>query len=270
MNNLTSLKLLVDSAVQNWAKGYTDKGELGEAVAYAVRGGKRLRPIMLLTGASLVGGDIDKAMPYAIAIELIHNYSLVHDDLPCMDNDDLRRGELTVHKKYGEWLALLVGDALLNSAFEILFQNAKDERAINASSILAKSSGINGMVYGQFLDLSHCNQLEKIFLYKTGKLFEGALLAGATLFTDDKEILDTLVEFSHRFGLAFQIADDLDDFDQGIIFEEELNYAKLYGRDFAINELDSLVKSAKNLADKFKNPQLLLELLGFFGKYIKL
>lgn len=259
---------MVDTAVQNWAKGNVDKGELGEAIAYAVRGGKRLRPIMLLTGASLVGGNLEQALPFAIAIELIHNYSLVHDDMPCMDNDDLRRGELTVHKKYGEWLALLAGDALLNSAFELLLKNSHDEKTLKAAAILANSSGVGGMIFGQYLDLSKSNQLEEIFLYKTGKLFEGAMLSGATLFTDDEETLKDLKEFSNKFGLAFQIADDIDDFDDNKIFENELNYAQLNGRVFSIAKLENLVNNVKALALKFKNPQLLLELLGFFEKYI--
>lgn len=189
-------------------------GVVGEACRYHLSsGGKRIRPVLLLHFAK----DTEKALPFALALELIHNYSLVHDDLPAMDDDDYRRGQETVHKKYGEAIGILAGDALLNTAFEILLEgiakNPTRER-IQAAREIGHCAGIYGMIYGQELDMDESPKVEEMIHYKTGKLFEAAMMAGGLL--GKKENLEELLEFSRIFGLLFQITDDLQDLDEDI------------------------------------------------------
>lgn len=200
------------------------KGELSQNLCEAVRysalaGGKRIRPALCIITAQVFGCSSEAVMRAACAFELIHTYSLIHDDLPAMDNDDYRRGKLTNHKIYGEATAILAGDALLTLAFEWLSDLTKygisSDKTIRIISIAAKASGSMGMIGGQMLDLESENNkidliaIEKIHKAKTGALIiaptlTGAILAGAT----DEEI-DVLRDYSEKIGLLFQIADDI-------------------------------------------------------------
>ena len=192
-----------------------------QAMRYAVvNGGKRLRPILVLEGARLVGGDMKKALPLACAVEFVHSYSLVHDDLPAMDDDDLRRGQPTCHKVFGEALAILAGDALLTRAFEMpgLLMDDPEIRpdgVLKAWHELARAAGSQGMIAGQVVDLESegkavsAETLSYMYQNKTGALFKASLKGGAMLFGADEEQLQALDRFAEHFGMAFQITDDI-------------------------------------------------------------
>ena len=183
-------------------------------------GGKRLRPVLTLECCKIVGGDIKKAMPFACAIEMIHTYSLIHDDLPAMDDDDYRRGRLTSHKKFGEAMAILAGDSLLNKAFEVAVDESLKTGidpliALKAISVIAQASGTEGMIGGQVVDLEaenkmiHVDHLRYMHLHKTGALIVASAKAGAISGGASEEEVKALETYSRNLGLAFQIKDDI-------------------------------------------------------------
>ncbi len=191
----------------------------GEAISYALGGkGKRIRPFLFLQAFTMYSSREEKALPFACAIEAIHTYSLVHDDLPVMDDDDFRRGRLTAHRVYGEANALLVGDALLTVACELMTSTGKDfpPRTVQkAMEVVLKASGPEGMVGGQYLDLKgegrklELFQLEEIHRSKTGALITASLLSGGILGEAPEEDLEALRTYGEELGLLFQITDDL-------------------------------------------------------------
>jgi geranylgeranyl diphosphate synthase type II len=185
---------------------------LHKAMRYSVfAGGKRLRPILAMASFEAVGGGGKAILPVACALEMIHTYSLIHDDLPCMDDDDLRRGKPTLHKVYGDGMAVLAGDALHALAFELLLQ-AKNPQVVYE---VAKAIGTEGMIGGQVKDLEaegkkvSLKQVEYIHTHKTGKLLRASVRAGAVLGGADKATLSALSSYGEKFGLAFQIVDDI-------------------------------------------------------------
>lgn len=191
--------------------------ELLNAVRYsALAPGKRLRPFLVVRCCELVGGDIDEAWWAAAAIESVHAFSLIHDDLPAMDDDDVRRGQPTCHKKFGEAQAILAGDALVVLAFELLSQATEDPR-VNCELVgeLASATGWRGMIGGQAVDVASQSAavardlVEIIHLQKTSRLFECACRMGAIVGRADAEAVDELARFGQMVGLAFQIGDDL-------------------------------------------------------------
>lgn len=193
---------------------------LGEAMAYSALGqGKRLRPFFVCESASLLGADRQSALRVGAALECIHCYSLVHDDLPAMDDDDLRRGKPTSHIKFDEATAILAGDGLLTIAFEILAdEKTHKDPAIRSRLVLelAKAAGHNGMVGGQMLDLEAekrgrqtLEEIIEIQSLKTGALFHFSLIAGAILADGTREQFNALATYAEKVGLAFQIADDI-------------------------------------------------------------
>jgi len=198
-------------------KAYVDAWEgapdaLREAVCYSLfAGGKRLRPALALGAAEIVGGDEAVALPAACAIEMIHTYSLIHDDLPAMDDDDLRRGRPTLHKAHGQAMAILAGDALLTMAFDVLADTG-DVRVVRE---VARAAGVAGMVGGQVIDLHSegrtigLDDLRRMHAYKTGALIRVAVRTGAILAGADDAALAALTAFGEHVGLAFQIADDV-------------------------------------------------------------
>jgi geranylgeranyl diphosphate synthase type II len=214
----------IDAALGRFLK--TDEGcpaQLAEAMRYAVLGpGKRLRPRLVLLAAEACSGSIDEAMPAACAVEMVHAYSLVHDDLPAMDDDDLRRGRATCHKVFGEATAILVGDALLARAFELLAGEVQmPERAARCCAVLARAAGATALVGGQADDCTtpplapphqgegNVKKLESIHRRKTGALIVASLeLGGIVAGASDAE-LEPLHEYGRHLGLAFQITDDL-------------------------------------------------------------
>ena len=218
-------KKMIDEHLLDFLPNIDNKSiSLYESMKYSLTaGGKRIRPVLLLAACDFAGGDVREALPYACAMEYIHTYSMIHDDLPAMDNDDLRRGVPTNHKVYGEALAILAGDGLLTSAFEAMNkdlmlylddanQMAKRIRAINA---IAKGSGCRGMVAGQVSDIEGENNeysnemLEYIHINKTGALIISAIKAGLYLGNPTKDMLSNLDIYSENLGLAYQIADDI-------------------------------------------------------------
>jgi geranylgeranyl diphosphate synthase, type II len=212
------LRQRVDRALGDYC---TSRGgcpdDLLEAIRYSLLApGKRLRPILVLMAAEACGTSGDEAMPAACAVEMVHAYSLVHDDLPAMDDDDLRRGQPTCHKKYGEAMAILAGDALLTLAFETLARQIRSPQvAVACCEALARAAGSRGMVGGQADDcmgrLEHGNieTLESIHNRKTGQMIRVSLQLGALVAGADDTRIQALDEYGRRLGLAFQITDDL-------------------------------------------------------------
>jgi len=187
---------------------------LKQSMKYSINaGGKRLRPIILLeVFKALSDKSIDSVLNYACAIEMIHTYSLIHDDLPAMDNDELRRNKPTNHIVYGEDIAILAGDGLLNCAMEILIDEIIDEKTKKASQIISKACGVSGMISGQVYDVVSIKdekELDLLHQLKTGELIKCALLSGAYLAGATKEKIDLLYEYGNRIGIAFQISDDI-------------------------------------------------------------
>ena len=198
----------------------TPASTLERAMHYAVMGGgKRLRPILVLETCLACGGDDTTALPPATALEMIHTYSLVHDDLPAMDDDDLRRGRATTHKVFGEAMAILAGDALLTLAFRILADTPSGDALATARcravSLMAERAGVTGMVGGQVADLEAEGQplrrerLEWIHRHKTGALLRASVELGAILAEADDTVLHALRRYGDALGLAFQISDDI-------------------------------------------------------------
>ncbi len=191
--------------------------EVVRAARYSIMSsGKRIRPILLLEFYKLCGGDDDCAYNFACALEMIHTYSLIHDDLPCMDNDDFRRGKPSCHKQFGETMALLAGDALLTEAFNAASRTMgiPAERIVEAMTLLSANAGINGMIGGQVIDLINTDQISaedtmQMYKLKTGALINSATVCGAILAGADEEKKAAAAEYAEKLGLAFQIIDDI-------------------------------------------------------------
>jgi len=208
----------VEQALSGWVAADAPAG-LGEAMRYAVLdGGKRLRPLLVLAAAEAVGGNPEAALRAACAAELIHAYSLVHDDMPCMDNDVLRRGKPTVHVKFGEAGALLAGDALQALAFELLTpDDGRVPEAMQARlcRLLARAAGSAGMAGGQAIDLASVGvrldeaRLREMHRLKTGALLQGSVLMGAACGETTAAELRALADYGAAIGLAFQVVDDI-------------------------------------------------------------
>lgn len=245
---------------------------LNEAMHYSLMaGGKRLRPILLMAAADAVGGKGENFLRVACAMEMIHSYSLIHDDLPAMDNDDFRRGKPTNHKVYGEAVAILAGDGLLTMAFEVMCQqkNTSAENLLRVIAEMSKAAGPNGMVGGQAIDLASEDKtidqetLKIMHQAKTGALFKAAIRSGAILADASKEELEALTCYAENFGLAFQITDDILDVTGTAdkigkpIGSDERNHKSTY---VTLSSLDI----AKRMADETVSQAL--ENLKIFGK----
>ena len=210
--------------------------EVIEASRYSLLlGGKRIRPIIMLEFCKLFGGDINDAVNFAVALEMIHTYSLIHDDLPCMDNDDLRRGKPACHIKYGEDIALLAGDTLLTESFKIVADAPIDDaKKVKAISILAKRAGLHGMIGGQVMDLSFevkkptLKELHAMYIKKTGCLISAAAEIGTIIGGGDDKDIEIATNYALNVGLAFQIIDDILD-----ITSDETVLGKPIGSDVA-------------------------------------
>jgi geranylgeranyl diphosphate synthase type II len=232
-----------------------------EAMRYSLLGGgKRLRPILALMAAEACGAEPESAMPAACALEMVHTYSLIHDDLPSMDDDDLRRGRPTCHKAFDEATAVLAGDGLLTLAFEIIARDVPAEAAARCMLALAEGSGPSGMVGGQMADLqaegrldANLEELEAIHRRKTGALLRASLKMGGIVAGADDVILDALDTYGHAVGLAFQIIDDLLDV-QG----DEAKLGKRVNKDHGLGKwtypgllgLEGSRRHAQGLADE--------------------
>ena len=193
--------------------------QLFEAMDYSLSaGGKRLRPVLLLAACDTMGGKLDEALPFACALEMIHTYSLIHDDLPAMDNDDLRRGRPTNHKVFGEGMAILAGDGLLSAAMELMLRSAVrmgDMRGVRAAEAIARRAGVTGMVAGQVMDVTGegseptLEKVDYIHRHKTADLLTAPIEAGFILAGADDAAVAAGCEYGVNLGLAFQMVDDL-------------------------------------------------------------
>lgn len=215
INELNSAVSLADEYIKSvLPKEKLPQEEIVKAMDYSLSsGGKRIRPVIAIFAAKSLGAGSESVMPYAAAIELIHTYSLIHDDLPCMDNDDLRRGRPTNHKVFGEATAVLAGDALLNFAFETaLMADTEPEKKIALLKIIARSAGLYGMIGGQILDMEGekrklaADEIRLMQNLKTGALIKAAAAIGAVTAGERKEFFDVYAE---NLGLAFQLKDDI-------------------------------------------------------------
>lgn len=250
-----------------------------DAMRYSMTaGGKRIRPMLVLEFAEICGGNTENAMPFAIAIEMIHTYSLIHDDLPCMDNDDMRRGKPTNHKVYGEAMAVLAGDALLTEATGVaLSANLPPKDVIMAADFLRFYAGIDGMIGGQVIDLTSegkeisIEELEELQTLKTGALLElacklGCIAGGKT----DEATLEKAEKYGYHLGRAFQIQDDILDVigDSTVvgksIGKDEESQKATYPAYISLEECKNLVKNhteqAINAISVFENKAFLCDL----------
>ncbi len=216
---LKEKKFLIEETLKGIILDISDGSLLNEAMEYSLlAGGKRLRPVLAIMACELFNGDIKSVLPFACSIELIHTYSLIHDDLPAMDNDDFRRGKLTNHKVFGEGFAILAGDALLNKSYEMLFSEISSNNKptyINAALTIAKAAGICGMIAGQSMDLFYENKeisIEKLIDMhdkKTGALIRASLEAGAIIANAGERDIELIGEYGRLIGRAFQVRDDI-------------------------------------------------------------
>ncbi|TVQ60086.1 MAG: polyprenyl synthetase family protein [Spirulina sp. DLM2.Bin59] len=261
---LQTQQAIVEAALDG-AIAVTEPPKIYEAMRYSLlAGGKRLRPILCLATCELMGGTTAMAMPTACALEMIHTMSLIHDDLPAMDNDDYRRGKLTNHKVYGEDIAILAGDALLAYAFELIAdhtENVPPAQVLQVIARLARAVGAAGLVGGQVVDLESegktditVEQLSFIHTHKTGALLEVCVTSGAILAGAGAEDLARLTQYAQNIGLAFQIIDDILDI---TATQEELGktagkdlqaekatYPKLLGLEGSRQRADQLIAEA--------------------------
>ncbi|MFH0948311.1 MAG: farnesyl diphosphate synthase [Elusimicrobiota bacterium] len=256
---LKNKKLVVDEALKKYfLKNADEPLIINTAMRYSIfAGGKRLRPILCLAACEICGGVEKNVLPTACAIEMVHTYSLIHDDLPAMDNDDERRGKLTSHKKFGEAIAILAGDGLLTKAFEIIHPKVVKEIAVAA--------GTKGMVGGQVVDIESeklkvksqklKNELVYIHEHKTAKMIEVSLKAGAVLSDAPSAKIKAISNYGRKIGLAFQITDDILDIignkkklgkKGSDLKNKKLTYPSIYGIEKSKEKAEALIKSAKN------------------------
>lgn len=281
-------KEIIDQHLLDFLPNIDNKSiSLYESMKYSLTaGGKRLRPVLLLAACDFAGGDIREAVPYACALEYIHTYSLIHDDLPAMDNDDLRRGLPTNHKVYGEALAILAGDGLLTTAFEAISKDMmlyfddpeKLRKRINAAYEIAKGAGARGMVAGQVSDIeaesSDCSSemLEYIHINKTAALIKSAIKAGLYFGNPDREMLAQLDIYAENLGLAYQIVDDIldetgtvDELGKPIGSDKKKNkttYISINGMQEAHDRLDELTEEAvEAIARYYDNAEFFRDLV---------
>ncbi|HEY5575363.1 MAG TPA: farnesyl diphosphate synthase [Clostridiaceae bacterium] len=224
MENNKDLIDIIRGDINEWLGSYfSNKGtyekKIFEAMSYSLNAaGKRIRPLLFLLGYNMFSNGYKKAIPVAGAIEMIHTYSLIHDDLPAMDNDDLRRGKPTNHKVFGEAIAILAGDGLLNEAMNIMFrfccENNK-QRNLNACKVVSEGAGVDGMIGGQVIDMLSENtlipleQLYTMHRKKTGAMIKASILSGAMIGGAGVVELELLEEYGEKLGLAFQVKDDI-------------------------------------------------------------
>ena len=272
-------KELLEKELKDRVNALTAPSVIKESMLYSLEaGGKRIRPLLLFATLSAFGENTKKGLQAAAAIEMIHTYSLIHDDLPSMDNDDLRRGKPTNHKVFGEAFAILAGDALLTYAFQLLvetpdaFADASTKLALVKE--LSKASGAEGMVGGQVADISgeekdlSLGDLKYIHIHKTGKLLECSVVSGAILAGATDEQIKILAKFAYHLGLAFQIRDDILDL-EGIeevigkrVGSDEINHKVTYPSLLSLDGAKKALRQHTELAKKqLKATGLTVELL---------
>lgn len=286
MNNYTK-KTLNEyiSFTESTLKKFSYKNKLGlqssvaDAMNYSLEaGGKRIRPVLVLAFCHMCGGDYRKAAAPAAAIEMIHTFSLIHDDLPCMDNDDFRRGKPSCHKKFGEACAVLAGDALAIRPFQVIAESElNDSIKIKLIAELACSSGAEGMIGGQIIDMENEQRstvngenLRMMYALKTGRLIKTSCVMGCIAAEASDEQVKNAEEYAHCLGLAFQIIDDILDVtgDEAALGkpigsdaeENKTTFVTLYGIENAREEAVKLTDKAMKILGRFDNNEFLIEL----------
>lgn len=287
---LKEKKELIEKTIDSYLGEFSYPYVIAEGMRYAVlNGGKRIRPVLILMTLDILGKDETLGLPSGAALEMIHSYSLVHDDLPALDNDDYRRGKLTTHKKFGEAQGILIGDSLLTHAFNVLTEKNEgvisDKKIVEIVKLTSSYAGINGMIGGQTVDVESegkkvdMETLKYIHKNKTGKLLKLPIEIGCVIGDASKEIREKLEEYADLIGLAFQIKDDIldveGDFEKlgkpvGSDAElEKSTYPSLIGMDESKKLLDETLEKAKKIiADNFSEEKgkILIELADFIGK----
>ncbi len=279
LENLNKKIEIIEKNLKNYMPVTTYPEVIFESMEYSLFAtGKRLRPVFLLSSFEIFSKeDFSVVMPYAVAIEMIHTYSLIHDDLPAMDDDDFRRGKPTNHKQFNEAVAILAGDGLLNLAFETMIDDSLkngDRKFLKATSIIAKASGIRGMISGQVADIICENKnidletLNFIHTNKTAALIKAALCAGATLGGASLQEVEILGQIGDNIGLAFQIKDDLLDVTSttehlgkpvNSDFENcKTTYVNLFGIERSQQKISELTQETKQLLSKISGNTLFL------------
>ncbi len=286
-NYLKTKRELVDSNIEYHLNKLEYPNVIAEGMRYSVlNGGKRLRPILLLMVLELFNKKIDLGLPIAVAIEMIHSYSLVHDDLPALDNDEYRRGKLTTHKKFGEAEAILIGDALLTHSFSVVADETKGitpDKLIKIIGMISRYAGINGMIGGQTVDIESekkrvsLETLKYIHENKTGKLIKLPIEIGAIISDATEEEYKALEKYANGIGLAFQIKDDIldieGDFEKigkpiGSDLElEKTTYPSIFGIKKSKEILNEVILEAKKSLNIFSEEKvrIFLELADYIG-----
>lgn len=286
-NYLKTKRELVDLSIEYQLNKLKYPDIIADGMRYSVlNGGKRLRPILLLMVLELFGKKIELGLPIAVAIEMIHSYSLVHDDLPALDNDDYRRGKLTTHKKFGEAEAILIGDALLTHSFSVVADETRDissDKIVKIIGMISRYAGINGMIGGQIIDLESekkrvsLETLKYIHENKTGKLIKLPIEIGAIISDATDEEYKALEKYAEGIGLAFQIKDDIldieGDFEKigkpvGSDLElEKTTYPSIFGVVKSKKILKEVISDAKKSLNIFPDEkvQVFLELADYIG-----
>ena len=287
---LKEKKELIEKTIDSYLGEFSYPYVIAEGMRYAVlNGGKRIRPVLILMTLDILGKDETLGLPSGAALEMIHSYSLVHDDLPALDNDDYRRGKLTTHKKFGEAEGILIGDSLLTHAFNVLTEKNEgvisDKKIVEIVKLTSSYAGINGMIGGQTVDVESegkkvdMETLKYIHKNKTGKLLKLPIEIGCVIGDASNEIREKLEEYADLIGLAFQIKDDIldveGDFEKlgkpvGSDAElEKSTYPSLIGMEESKKLLDETLEKAKKIiADNFSEEKgkILIELADFIGK----
>lgn len=251
MNSLQKYKEEVNGRLA-CAVDTTAPSKLKDAMLYALlSGGKRVRPLLFLAAYEITKPADENAYSFAVGVECMHAYSLVHDDLPCMDNDEMRRGKPTVHKAFGEGAALLTGDALLNLSYQKILGACVDSNFVSGAQLFANACGAGELIGGQFDDTEgekkDAASVRSVYRRKTGALIHAAATAGAVCSGASEDVVRAVSEFSQKFGLAFQLYDDLsedDDIDTLLKYETREN---------VLREYNSLVMGAKNAVHAYKS-----------------
>lgn len=216
--NYEKLRSQFEQILTDYLASFTVEPQvLSESFRYSLEnGGKRIRPVLMLASAQMFGGKVSDVAGLSVALEMVHTYSLIHDDLPAMDNDDFRRGKPSSHKQFGEGQAILAGDALLNQAYQLLFEECRKGRTyLNAACFIAKNAGADGMVAGQAADLYYQGKEANADIYdfivrnKTAKMIESAVAAPAFVYDADGNILSLITGFGKNLGILFQLTDDM-------------------------------------------------------------
>lgn len=268
----------IEAALDSYIADCGAPVQLREAMEYSLKaGGKRLRPVLTLYTCHMLGGDVQRALPFACALEMIHTYSLIHDDLPCMDDDDFRRGRPSNHRVFGEANAVLAGDGLLSYAFHIMLEAVRREltpNAVNAAIAISEGAGVKGMVAGQVIDLAsetdkNCgiNELTFIQKNKTSAMIRAAVLSGAHMAGANDEQLRALRLYGEAYGILFQMTDDILDVEGD--FE---SMGKTLGKDEAENKLTYILlygmERAKLIAEE--TARQAVDALEIFGERAEL